>query len=90
MCYFYLFTFEKGHSFGGRVGLLLAMLKPDLFDKIVIVDSSPFIDKVSPTLKLTQKLYHWAIKILMPKTGTSYNCRVELGYNDHGYKRTNF
>lgn len=36
-----------GHSFGGRIGLLLAMMRPELIDKLVVVDSSPFVNKKS-------------------------------------------
>lgn len=36
-----------GHSFGGRIGLLLAMMRPELIDKLVVVDSSPFVNKNS-------------------------------------------
>lgn len=39
--------FFSGHSFGGRIGLLLALMRPELIDKLVVVDSSPFVNKNS-------------------------------------------
>ena len=36
-----------GHSMGGRIGILLALTQPQIFDKLVIVDSSVVVNENS-------------------------------------------
>jgi len=44
-----------GHSFGGRIGLLLALMRPDLFDRLIVVDASPFVNKKSIKVGIFQE-----------------------------------
>lgn len=36
-----------GHSMGGRIGILLALMQPQLIDKLIIVDSSVLVNENS-------------------------------------------
>ena len=36
-----------GHSMGGRIGILLALMQPQLVDKLVVVDSSVVVNENS-------------------------------------------
>ena len=58
-----------GHSMGGQVSLIAAKERPDLFEKVVLLCSSGYMKRISPSLKIGSYLpyfylvlKHWLVK----------------------------
>src|SRR4051794_33015630 len=57
-----------GHSMGGQVSLIAAKERPDLFEKVVLLCSSGYMKRISPSLKIGSYLpyfylvlKHWLV-----------------------------
>ncbi|XP_025834055.1 protein ABHD11-like isoform X2 [Agrilus planipennis] len=62
-----------GHSMGGRTVMLLALMYPELIEKLVVADISPVT--VSPQLRSIDKIFKAMEKVEFPKKVTRAACR---------------
>lgn len=67
------------HSFGGRVTILLAAQHPELFNKIVLVDSAGVLPKRG--IKYYRKVYTYKLGKKLAKWKWSAACLKAMGYD---------
>lgn len=65
-----------GHNFGGRIGMMLAMMYPNVLDKLVVVDTSP--------LPVQDSAYRYSR--ILQATAVLKNMEPELRQCSQGYK----